>query len=124
MEIIKPEAEEKKIYFRFPPSPPASHKVVELTGLSKSYDQLEVFDGLDLRIEKGDRIAVVGVNGAGKSTLFKIITGAEEPNSGQVSLGETVKLGYVDQSRDSLQGAKTVWEEILHSFLFSVFFFL
>ena len=65
MEIIKPEAEEKKIYFRFPPSPPASQKVVELEGLSKSYADNLVFDGLDLRIEKGDRIAVVGVNGAG-----------------------------------------------------------
>ena len=60
MEIIKPEAEEKKIYFRFPPSPPSSHKVGELEGLHKSYGELEVFDGLDLRIEKGDRIAVVG----------------------------------------------------------------
>ena len=73
MEIIKPEAEEKKIYFRFPPSPPASQKVVELDGMSKAYGDLRVFDGLDLRIEKGDRIAVVGVNGAGKSTLARIL---------------------------------------------------
>ena len=63
MEIVKPEAEEKKIYFRFPPSPPASQKVVELEEMSKAYGDNQVFDSLDLRIEKGDRIAVVGVNG-------------------------------------------------------------
>ena len=77
MEIVKVEAEEKKIYFRFPPSPPASQKVVEIENLRKSYDELEVFTGLDLRIEKGDRIAVVGVNGAGKSTLVRILAGVE-----------------------------------------------
>ena len=65
MEIIKPEAEEKKIYFRFPPSPPASQKVVELQGMTKAYGDNVVFDGLDFRIDKGDRIAVVGVPGQG-----------------------------------------------------------
>ena len=71
MEIVKVEAEEKKIYFRFPPSPPASQKVVEIENLRKSYDELEVFTGLDLRIEKGDRIAVVGVNGAGNRPWYE-----------------------------------------------------
>ena len=68
MEIVK-QSGGKKIFFRFPPSPPASQKVVELHGMTKAYGDNVVFDGLDLRIEKGDRIAVVGVNGAGKSTL-------------------------------------------------------
>ena len=97
MEIIKPEAEEKKIYFRFPPSPPASHKVVELEGLEKSYDDLRVFDGLDLRIEKGDRIAVVGVNGAGKSTLVRILAGVEPFQGGTRDVGVNTVLGYFAQ---------------------------
>jgi len=97
MEIIKPEAEEKKIYFRFPPSPPASHKVVELEGLEKSYDDLRVFDGLDLRIEKGDRIAVVGVNGAGKSTLVRILAGVEPFQSGTRDVGVNTVIGYFAQ---------------------------
>jgi ATP-binding cassette subfamily F protein 3 len=87
MEIVKPEADEKKIYFRFPPSPPASHKVVEVEDLSKSYAELEVFSGLDLRIEKGDRIAVVGVNGAGKSTLARILAGVEPFQGGKRDVG-------------------------------------
>ncbi len=97
MEIIKPEAEEKKIYFRFPPSPPASHKVVELEGLEKSYDDLRVFDGLDLRIEKGDRIAVVGVNGAGKSTLVRILAGVEPFQAGTRDVGVNTVIGYFAQ---------------------------
>jgi ATP-binding cassette subfamily F protein 3 len=97
MEIIKPEAEEKKIYFRFPPSPPASHKVVELEGLEKSYDDLRVFDGLDLRIEKGDRIAVVGVNGAGKSTLVRILAGVEPFQGGTRDVGVNTVIGYFAQ---------------------------
>ena len=82
MELVKPEAEEKKIYFRFPPSPPASQKVVELEGMTKAYGDNVVFDELDLRIEKGDRIAVVGVNGAGKSTLARVLAGVEPFQAG------------------------------------------
>ena len=97
MEIIKPEAEEKKIYFRFPPSPPASHKVVEVENLRKAYDELEVFTGLDLRIEKGDRIAVVGVNGAGKSTLARILAGVEPFQEGKRETGVNTVIGYFAQ---------------------------
>ena len=97
MEIIKPEAEEKKIYFRFSPSPPASQKVVELEGLSKSYADNLVFDGLDLRIEKGDRIAVVGVNGAGKSTLARILAGVEPFQKGNREIGVNTVVGYFAQ---------------------------
>ncbi|MEC8777586.1 MAG: ABC-F family ATP-binding cassette domain-containing protein [Verrucomicrobiota bacterium] len=113
MEIIKPEAEEKKIYFRFPPSPPASHKVVELTGLSKSYDQLEVFDGLDLRIEKGDRIAVVGVNGAGKSTLVRILAGVEPFQDGIRDVGVNTVIGYFAQHQaEELNPQNDVLQEV------------
>ena len=97
MEVVKPEAEEKKIYFRFPPSPPASHKVVEVEGLRKAYDELEVFSGLDLRIEKGDRIAVVGVNGAGKSTLARILAGVEPYQEGTRDVGVNTVIGYFAQ---------------------------
>jgi len=71
-----------------------------------------LIENLNFSIPKGAIVGIIGGNGAGKSTLFKIITGEEKPNTGQVSLGETVNLGYVDQSRDLLQGEKTVWEEI------------
>ena len=97
MEIVKVEAEEKKIYFRFPPSPPASQKVVEIENLRKSYDELEVFTGLDLRIEKGDRIAVVGVNGAGKSTLVRILAGVEPFQKGTRDVGVNTVIGYFAQ---------------------------
>ena len=97
MEIVKPEADEKKIYFRFPPSPPASHKVVEIEGLRKAYGDLEVFNGLDLRIEKGDRIAVVGVNGAGKSTLARILAGVEPYQEGTRDVGVNTVIGYFAQ---------------------------
>lgn len=113
MEIIKPEAEEKKIYFRFPSSPPASHKVVELEGLKKSYDDLEVFDGLDLRIEKGDRIAVVGVNGAGKSTLVRILAGVEPYQAGKRDVGVNTVIGYFAQHQaEELNPTHEVLEEV------------
>ena len=97
MEIIKPEAEEKKIYFRFPPSPPASQKVVELQGMTKAYGDNVVFDGLDFRIDKGDRIAVVGVNGAGKSTLARVLAGVEPFQNGERDIGVNTVIGYFAQ---------------------------
>lgn len=116
MEIIKPEAEEKKIYFRFPPSPPASHKVVELEGLEKSYGDLRVFDGLDLRIEKGDRIAVVGVNGAGKSTLVRILAGVEPFQGGERDMGVNTVIGYFAQHQaEELNPANEVLAEVEES---------
>lgn len=118
MEIVKPEADEKKIYFRFPPSPPASHKVVEIEGLRKAYDDLEVFNGLDLRIEKGDRIAVVGVNGAGKSTLARILAGVEPFQDGIRDVGVNTVIGYFAQHQaEELNPDNEVLaevEEVLH----------
>ena len=95
-----------------PPGERLGEKVLEVKNLSKSFGEKILIENLSFSVPKGAIVGIIGGNGAGKSTLFKIITGAEKPNSGQVSLGETVNLGYVDQSRDSLQGEKTVWEEI------------
>ena len=95
-----------------PPGERLGEKVLEIENLSKSFGEKVLIENLSFSVPKGAIVGIIGGNGAGKSTLFKIINGVEKPNSGHVSLGETVNLGYVDQSRDSLQGEKTVWEEI------------
>ena len=95
-----------------PPGERLGEKVLEIENLSKRFGEKVLIENLSFSVPKGAIVGIIGGNGAGKSTLFKIINGVEKPNSGHVSLGETVNLGYVDQSRDSLQGEKTVWEEI------------
>ncbi len=113
MEIIKMPPQEKKIYFRFPPPPPASAKVIELKNLSKSYGDLRIFEGLDFHIEKGDRLAVVGVNGAGKSTLARILAGIEPFQEGERTLGINTVLSYfAQQQAEELDPEKTVLEEV------------
>ena len=113
MEIVKPEVEEKKIFFRFPPSPPASQKVVELQGMTKAYGDNVVFEGLDLRIEKGDRIAVVGVNGAGKSTLARVLAGVEPFQAGERDMGVNTVIGYFAQHQaEELNPANEVLAEV------------
>ena len=87
-------------------------KVIEAEGLSKSYGDKLLFENLDFNLPPGGIVGVIGPNGAGKSTLFKLITGQETPDSGSIDVGQTVKLGYVDQSRDALDPAKNVWEEV------------
>jgi ATP-binding cassette ChvD family protein len=87
-------------------------KVIEAKGLTKSYGDKLLFDGLDFTLPPGGIVGVIGPNGAGKSTLFKLITGQEVPDSGTIEIGSTVKLGYVDQSRDHLDPNKNVWQEI------------
>ena len=87
-------------------------KVIEAKGLTKAYGDKLLFDGLDFTLPPGGIVGVIGPNGAGKSTLFKLITGQEEPDSGTIEVGSTVKLGYVDQSRDDLDPNKNVWQEI------------
>ena len=87
-------------------------KVIEAKGLTKSYGDKLLFDGLDFTLPPGGIVGVIGPNGAGKSTLFKLITGQEQPDEGSIDVGSTVKLGYVDQSRDDLDPNKNVWEEI------------
>ena len=86
--------------------------VIEVEGLSKGFGDALLIEGLEFKLPPGGIVGVIGPNGAGKTTLFKMITGQEKPDAGTVRIGETVKLGYVDQSRDTLDPAKTVWEEV------------
>jgi ATPase subunit of ABC transporter with duplicated ATPase domains len=86
--------------------------VIEADKLEKAYGDKLLFKDLEFKLPPGGIVGVIGPNGAGKSTLFKIITGQEQPDEGAVRLGETVKLAYVDQSRDTLDPNKNVWEEI------------
>ncbi|MCM2438238.1 energy-dependent translational throttle protein EttA [Agrobacterium vitis] len=86
--------------------------VIELDGISKSYGDRLLIDDLSLKLPPGGIVGVIGPNGAGKTTLFRMITGQETPDSGTVKVGDSVQLGYVDQSRDTLAAEKTVWEEI------------
>jgi len=87
-------------------------KVIEVNNISKAYDDKLLFEDLSFSLPPGGIVGVIGPNGAGKSTLFKIITGQEQPDSGTIDIGSTVHLGYVDQSRDHLEGKNNVWEEI------------
>ena len=87
-------------------------KVIEVKNVTKAYGDKLLFENLSFTIPQGGIVGVIGPNGAGKSTLFRLITGQEVPDSGEVDIGETVKLGFVDQSRDDLDPNKNVWEEI------------
>lgn len=86
--------------------------VIEAENISKSYDGRVLFENLSFKLPPGGIVGVIGPNGAGKSTLFRLITGQEKPDTGSIRIGDTVQLSYVDQSRDSLDGSKNVWEEI------------
>ena len=86
--------------------------VIEAKGLTKAYGDKLLFEDLSFSLPPGGIVGVIGPNGAGKTTLFKLITGAEEPDAGTIRIGETVHLGYVDQSRDALAPNKNVWEEV------------
>ena len=94
------------------PGPRLGDIVVEADGLRKGYGDNLLIDGLSFRLPRGGIVGIIGPNGAGKTTLFRLLTGQEGPDAGTLRIGETVKIGYVDQSRDSLDPAKTVWEEI------------
>ncbi len=95
-----------------PPGPRLGDIVVEARSLRKAYGDLVLFDDLTFTLPRGGIVGVIGPNGAGKTTTFRLITGAETPDGGTLRLGETVQIGYVDQSRDALNPNKTVWEEI------------
>ncbi len=86
--------------------------VVDFEGLTKAYGDRVLIDNLTFKLPPGGIVGVIGANGAGKTTLFRMITGQEKPDSGTIAVGESVHLGYVDQSRDDLEAKKTVWEEI------------
>ena len=102
--------EELEIYI--PPGPRLGDNVIEATNVSKSYDGRLLFEKLEFRLPPGGIVGIIGPNGAGKTTLFRLITGQEQADGGTFKTGETVKLGYVDQSRDSLNADKNVWEEL------------
>jgi energy-dependent translational throttle protein EttA len=95
-----------------PGGPRLGDVVIEARGVSKSYGDRVLFENLDFMLPPGGIVGVIGPNGAGKTTLLKLIIKAEEPDSGTFKIGETVKLGYIDQSRDTLHADKNVWEEI------------
>jgi ATP-binding cassette ChvD family protein len=95
-----------------PPGPRLGGTVITAEKLRKAYGNRLLINDLDFKLPPGGIVGVIGPNGAGKTTLFRMITGQEHPDAGKLTVGETVKLGYVDQSRDSLDGTKTVWEEI------------
>ena len=102
--------EQVEIYI--PPGPRLGDIVVEARGVRKAYGDLLLMDDVSFTLPRGGIVGVIGPNGAGKTTLFRMITGQEQPDGGTLRLGETVQVGYVDQSRDALGADKTVWEEI------------
>jgi len=95
-----------------PPGPRLGDKVIEVQHLSKSYGDRTLIDDLSFSIPKGAIVGIIGANGAGKSTLFRMLSGKEQPDSGTITLGETVVLASVDQFRDAMDDKKTVWEEV------------
>ena len=95
-----------------PPGPRLGDKVIEVQHLNKSYGDRTLIDDLSFSIPKGAIVGIIGANGAGKSTLFRMLSGKEQPDSGSITLGETVVLASVDQFRDAMDDKKTVWEEV------------
>jgi len=95
-----------------PPGPRLGNLVIEAEGLSKGFGDRLLIDNLSFSLPPGGIVGVIGPNGAGKTTLFRMITGKDKPDSGTFKVGDSVKLGYVDQSRDTLDDKKSVWEEI------------
>lgn len=107
-------SETNEIYI--PAGPRLGDKVIEFNHVSKGYGDRVLIDDLSFAVPKGAIIGVIGGNGAGKSTLFRMITGKERPDSGSIDIGETVEIASVDQSRDELDGKKTVWEQVSDGF--------
>jgi ATP-binding cassette ChvD family protein len=101
-----------ELEIQIPPGPRLGDNVVEATNLSKAYGDRLVFENVNFRLPPGGIVGIIGPNGAGKTTLLRMIMGQEEPDEGELTIGETVELGYVDQSRDDLVPDKTVYEEI------------
>src|SRR5262249_61336156 len=113
-ELLREETAQKietaEIYIA--PGPRLGDTVVEARNLRKGYADNLLIDGLNFTLPRGGIVGVIGPNGAGKTTLFRMITGQERPDGGALKIGETVQIGYVDQSREALDANKTVWEEI------------
>jgi ATP-binding cassette ChvD family protein len=103
-------SETQELYI--PPGPRLGDLVIEVDNISKQFEDRVLFENLSFNIPKGAIVGIIGPNGAGKSTLFKMLMGMETPDSGTIRVGDTVQMSYVDQSRDSLNGKHTVWQEI------------
>ena len=115
LQRARPKSEREKIataQIVIPNGPRLGQNVIAVENLEKHYGDRELIDDLSFSLPPGGIVGVIGPNGAGKTTLFRMLTGQEAPDAGTVTFGESVKLAYVDQSRDSLDDAKTVWEEI------------
>ena len=102
----------ESVQLYIPPGPRLGNIAIEAKGVSKRYGDRIIFENMDFALPSGGIVGVIGPNGAGKTTLFRLITGQESADSGQLRIGETVRLGYVDQSRESLVGENTVWQEV------------
>ena len=113
-ELLKQQTEERKVTnsIVIPAGERLGDIVIQANSVSKGFEDKLLYENMDFNLPKGGIVGVIGPNGAGKTTLFKMIAGTEKPDTGTFKVGETVKLGYVDQSRDSLDDKKTVWEEI------------
>jgi ATP-binding cassette ChvD family protein len=103
-------SETKSLYI--PPGPRLGDLVIEAKGISKSFGDRLLYDDVSFNLPKGGIVGIIGPNGAGKTTLFRMITGQEQPDAGEFRVGDTVEIAHVDQSRDTLDGSKTVWEEV------------
>ncbi len=106
------EARREDLEIYIPPGPRLGDMVIEFENVSKGYDERLLIDDFTRSIPPGSIVGIIGPNGAGKTSLLRLVTGQEDPNEGDVNIGQTVQLAYVDQSRDTLDGEKTVWEEI------------
>ena len=102
----------ESVQLYIPPGPRLGDIAIEAQGVSKRYGDRIIFENMDFALPSGGIVGVIGPNGAGKTTLFRLITGQERADSGQLHIGETVQLGYVDQSRETLVGENTVWQEV------------
>ena len=113
-ELLSAESEQRRSEMQIyvPPGPRLGNNVISFENVSKGFGDKLLIDDFTAKIPAGAIVGIIGPNGAGKSTMFRMITGQEQPDSGKVEIGETVKLGYVDQSRDALDPNKNVWEEI------------
>ena len=106
---------DKVARIRFPTPAPCGKTPLMATGLTKNYGSLEVFSGVDLAIDRGSRVVVLGLNGAGKTTLLRVLAGTEVPDAGQIEPGHGLKVGYFAQEHDTLDNTATVWENIRHA---------
>src|SRR5215469_6815485 len=111
-EIAPEAARERVARLRFPDPAPCGKVPLEASGLAKNYGSLEVFTGVDLAIDRGGRVVVLGLNGAGKTTLLRLLAGVEEPDSGEVRPGHGLRLGYYAQEHETLDPYATVFENL------------